>query len=157
MSVQDRTEKSRKKRASKKIIAHDPLSMPDEQHEEEGEETAMEAVKTDDKEETADVPSAEPKSNRAIELGDALVISEVETVRAMLLEALQDGEDLFLDGSEIEQIDGAGLQLLAACILEAERMHVAFKWHSASPTLCSAAEQLGLTKVLQLDGMDKAA
>ncbi len=156
MSAQNKTEKSRKKRTSKKIIAHDPLSMPDEQHEEE-KEAAMEAVKADDKEETADAPAVEPKSGMAIELGDALVISEVETVRAMLLEALQGGEDLFLDGSEIEQIDGAGLQLLAACILEAERMHVAFKWHSASPTLCSAAEQLGLTKVLQLDGMDKAA
>ncbi|GEM_PF-2125332 len=144
MAIQKKTTTTKKKRTPKKVIEHDPLSMPEELHEEEP--VITESIISDSK-----------KNSDAIDLGGSLVISEVEAIRGDLLETLQSGKDLIIDGAEIEQIDGAGLQLLAACILEAERMHVTLKWCGASQTLCSAADQLGLTETLQLNEIGQAA
>jgi len=95
--------------------------------------------------------------SECIDFGSSLVISEVEVFRNDLLNALQNGEDLVLDGGEIQQADGAGLQLLAAFAQEAEKMSVAFKWQAASQVLCEASAQLGLTEILQLNEICQAA
>ncbi|MCF6354556.1 MAG: STAS domain-containing protein [Candidatus Polarisedimenticolaceae bacterium] len=154
MAIQKKTATTKKKRAPKKVIEHDPLSMPEELHEEEP--VIAESITRDSDKVTATPPGSE-KNSDVIDLGGSLVISEVEAIRSGLLEALQSGKDLVIDGAEVEQIDGAGLQLLVACILEAERMHVTFKWCGASPALCCAADQLGLTEALQLDEIARAA
>jgi len=154
MAIQKKTATTNKKRTPKKVIEHDPLSMPEELHEEEP--VIAESIASDSDEVTETPPDSE-KNRGAIDLGGSLVISEVEVIRSDLLEALQSGKDLMIDGAEIEQIDGAGLQLLAACVLEAERMHVTLKWCGASPALCSAADQLGLTETLRLNEIGQAA
>ncbi len=152
MAKQNKTATSKKKRAPKKVIEHDPLSILEEPHNEGG--TTAESA-TSKSEETSE--AASKQSSNAIDLGCSLVISDVEASRCALLEMLQSGSDFIIDGAEIEQIDGAGLQLLATCILEAEKMHVAFKWRGASSALCNAASQLGLTEILQLNDICQAA
>ena len=153
MAKQNKTATSKKKRAPKKVIEHDPLSILEEPHNEGG--TTAESA-TSESEETSEAAASKQSSN-AIDLGCSLVISDVEASRCALLEMLQSGSDFIIDGAEIEQIDGAGLQLLATCILEAEKMHVAFKWRGASSALCNAASQLGLTEILQLNDICQAA
>ncbi len=134
MATRKKVAASRQKKSSpKNVIEHDPLSLSEE-------EQANEVIE----------PSV-------IDLGCSLMISEVESCRNDLLNALQGGQSLILDGSEIEQIDGAGLQLLAAVALEAEKLSVVFKWHGASQILCEAAGQLGLADIIQLNEICQAA
>ncbi len=140
MTTQKKTAATaRKKRTPKKVIEHDPLSMSEEPQEDE-------PVTSE-----PNISSASQGNSTPVDLGGSLVISEVDASRGLLLDALQAGRDLVIDGAEIQQIDGAGLQLLAAFALEAERMHIAFTWSGASAVLCNASDQLGLTKALQLD------
>ncbi len=151
----------KKKRSPKKVIAHDPLSMSDERQEDgatiqSGEEHEMTKPEVMESEAIEDL-SASKKRGNSINLGGSLVISEVDAYRSTLLEALQGDGDLIIDGAEIEQIDGAGLQLLAAFALEAEKMHIAFKWRGASSVLCEASGQLGLAEVLRLNQIGQAA
>ena len=159
MATRKKVVATRKKKSSpKKVIEHDPLSMPDEEIEGEVIQSAQveEKVKKADGEREMN-DSSKVKSDDVVDLGCSLVISEVESCRNNLLEALQGGKALVLDGSEIQQIDGAGLQLLAAFAQEAEKLSVAFKWHGASQVLCDASRRLGLTEVLQLNAVCQAA
>lgn len=140
MATQKKTVAAAKKKCTpKKVIEYDPLSMSEEPQKDEPLTTEPEIL------------PASKDNSASIDLGDSLVISEVDACRALLLNALQAGGDLVIDGAEIQQIDGAGVQLLAAFALEAERMHIAFKWSGSSTALCKASDQLGLTKVLQLN------
>jgi len=138
---------SKKKRTPKKVIEHDPLSATEEVQQDEGNVQADREI--------ADVETKD--AGNVIELGSSLVISDVEAYHATLLAALQKGSDLVVDGGDIQQIDGAGLQLLAAFALEAKRMCIVFKWQAASPVLCEGSEQLGLSDALQLKDICKAA
>jgi len=152
---------TKKKRSPRKVIAHDPLSMSDEKQEDEAtiqsvNEQEMTEPEVMESEAIKDL-SVSKKSGNSIDLGGSLVISEVEAYRSALLEALQGDSDIVIDGAEIEQIDGAGLQLLAAFALEAEKMHIAFKWCGASLVLCEASGQLGLAEVLRLNQICQAA
>ena len=134
------------------MIEHDPFSMS----EEDGSTDSVQAEKVESdsvdvaskKKATSPVPEEE---NACIDLGSSLIINEVETYRNTLLDALQAGSDLVLDGGEIQQIDGAGLQLLAAFAKEAEKTGVPCRWHAVSQVLCEAANRLDLSATLQLD------
>jgi len=155
MATRKKTAASSKKKSSpKKVIEHDPLSLPDEEPET---EQVKAETQSDEGENKTKKESTATESNDIIDLGDSLIISEVESCRNILLDALQGGKDLILDGSEIEQIDGAGLQLLAAVALDAEKMSVTLKWHGASQVLCEASGKLGLIDVMQLNEICQAA
>jgi len=161
MATQKQTTITKKKGRAKKVIVHDPLSMADEKQEGEAtmqsaEEPEMTKPKAMESEATEGL-SVTKKSGNSIDLGGSLVINEVEAYRNVLLGALQGDGDLIIDGTEIEQIDGAGLQLLAAFALEAEKMQIMFKWCGASSVLCEASAQLGLAEVLRLNQICQAA
>ena len=55
-----------------------------------------------------------------------------------------------LDGSAVERVDTAALQLLTLFRREALSRGCAVSWRGASITLCEAAETLGLVKALDL-------
>jgi len=144
---------SNKKSTPKQVIEHDPFSMSEEETDvasSEQTEHVMEEIAAVSDEVTEDSP-APSEVSACIDLTGSLIINEVEIHRNTLINALQEGGDLMLDGGEIEQIDGAGLQLLAAFAKEAEKTGISYKWNSVSPVLCEAAKQLGLTEVLQLN------
>lgn len=86
-----------------------------------------------------------------IDLGDVLVVSNVLEWQQKN-PCIFDGTDtLTLDGGKIEQIDGTGLQLIAAIVKEAGRRGMRVAWTGASQTLCAGAAQLGLAGMLCLD------
>jgi len=164
MATRKKTAVSSKKKSSpKKVIEHDPFSMSGEEQEDEVVESPQiieektEAEQKSKNDVKAEIPPVAKEVSRCIDFGGSLVISEVEIFRNDLLNALQGGEDLVLDGGEIQQVDGAGLQLLAAFAQETEKMSVAFKWQAASQVLCEASAQLGLTEILQLNEICQAA
>jgi len=152
---------SNKKRSVKKVIEHDPLSMAEEAPVDEDTQPPSEQAlsKPEDLADEAESEGllASKSCEDCINLGGSLVISEVEAWRTNLFTALQKGSDLVIDGGEIQQVDGAGMQLLAAFVLEAKRMHITFTWQGASPELCEASNQLGLTSLLQLNELCQAA
>ncbi len=58
-----------------------------------------------------------------------------------------------LDGSMLQHIDTAGIQLLCALMRTAEQRGVEVTWSAASPALISHAQLLGVEHVIRLDGV----
>jgi ABC-type transporter Mla MlaB component len=85
------------------------------------------------------------------ELDDCMDI----TVAAMTYERMNDllnhHKAIKLDGTKIERIDGAGLQLLVAFFKTAETLHISIEWQGYSNLLKKSANLLGLTGELALE------
>ncbi len=64
---------------------------------------------------------------------------------------LNEQKSIILNGADIERVDGAGLQLLAAFFKSAEFLQISVQWQGASDTLKYGAKISGLTGVLALD------
>ncbi|WP_036231965.1 STAS domain-containing protein [Marinobacterium litorale] len=86
----------------------------------------------------------------SIELPSELCISEVESLKLQLLEALSQAEDVDLDGAGVERIDTAGIQLLVALSKLVETQGGCMQWRQASSTLVEAASELGAGDQLNL-------
>jgi len=102
------------------------------------------------------VVAAKRKSSAAPEcfsLGESIVISNVQEWHEKMLAAISGQDDLVLDGSKIEQIDGTGLQLLVALMKEGAANKTNITWKAASDTLHQNAAQLGVVEALGLDGL----
>ncbi len=103
---------------------------------------------------SAPAPVEEPAPGVAedavLRLDSCLTVAEVGELGGQLLGVFDGGSDLALDGSGIEQIDGAGVQLLAALMKEAALQQVSVSWTGSSPELREAAAQLGLSELLHL-------
>ncbi len=79
-----------------------------------------------------------------------LDIAAVQDFHGTLRAALDGAEGLTLDGSAIERIDTAGLQLLAACCQEATDRQIPLHWQGTTDVLHEAATRLDLQRLLQL-------
>lgn len=85
-------------------------------------------------------------------LEDALTIADVGHWHARLLAVARPGTSLVIDASGLEQVDGAGAQLLVALFLDGERRGYDVLLRGCSPALREAAARLGLSTLLRLDG-----
>jgi anti-anti-sigma regulatory factor len=90
-------------------------------------------------------------------LPPTLTISEVGELYALLQAALQGAEPIALDGSSVESVDGAGLQLLAGFVKSADEASLPVSWCGASERLRQAAAIVGLDNVLHLDAAASAS
>ncbi len=95
-------------------------------------------------------------ANSVLDLGDVLVIADVLEWHQKIIAVFESGGEISIDGGRIEQIDGAGLQLLVAVIKEAVAKKVKVVWKDVSDTLYNAAAQLGLSGILLLDESTEA-
>lgn len=97
----------------------------------------------------------EPEYKGVVELGAVFTKRDADAWRTRLLEALNtEKECLALDGSDIESIDGVGLQLLASLMLEATEVSKVIVWKGVSNELVNSARLLGLSDVLGFDSAD---
>ncbi len=85
-----------------------------------------------------------------IQCPPTLDIAAVADFHRQLCEALDAGTALELRAAELERIDTAGLQLLAACCLDAASRNIPVQWVETSGALHEAAARLALADVLQL-------
>lgn len=100
---------------------------------------------------------SKPKAaSNIFSLGESVVISEAMEWREKMSAAISAQDEVVLDGSEIERIDGTGLQLLVSVMKEAVSTNTAITWKSASDVLLESAAQLGLTEILGLDKLSGA-
>lgn len=91
------------------------------------------------------------QANHRVALGTMLEVSMAAELYGRLAEALAEGvKAIELDGSELERVDGAGLQLLLAFMQEAERQQVDCSWAESPAMLVDAARLLGMDSALKL-------
>lgn len=87
---------------------------------------------------------------RVLHLPATLGIAQVAELRLQFEQALDSGRALAIEAAAIEQLDGAGLQLLLAFHRAATEAGRAPDWREPSPRLRDAAALLGLDGALCL-------
>ncbi len=103
-------------------------------------------------EQSADEPAATPEeAGDKVVLPGSITIMDVGELRAPLLQHLEGDVPLQIDGSEVESIEGAGVQLLAAFFKTANEKGIELSWVGASDSLRTAARQVGLDGYFKLD------
>ena len=88
---------------------------------------------------------------RELDLEESLTIADVSDVYRQAAEVFGGSRRIRLKADALEQVDGAGIQLLAAIMREATAQHVEIGWSGVSEALRGAAAQLGLEAVLHFD------
>jgi len=104
--------------------------------------------------ETAAPPSpvpAAPASGR-ISLGAACTIHEAQALRAHMLEQAALPGPHEIDGTEVQHIDTAGVQLMLAFALDSLERGIPYRWKGRSPALEEAIRVLGVGALLESPG-----
>ncbi len=83
-------------------------------------------------------------SSQSVVLDESLEISDAGALLEQLQAAAETNSSLVIDGSQIQVIDTAILQLLVALFRHAERRGTRITWQQPSDTLCQTAALLGL-------------
>jgi len=133
------------------VMSHDPLadlegsaSPVDGQEPEVAQEPGEAPVQPD-------VATVDGGGDEPLCLPSSLTVADVGEWHAQVVAQLQSAGALTIDGTDVEMIDGAGLQLLAALFKEASTGRCTIAWKDASEVLVNGAGQLGLSAVLKLD------
>jgi len=119
---------------NKPLVSHDPLA-------DLGIEEAPAPV-------GADAPDTE---NSVLQFEASLTISDVGDFYEVCHQALENTGPFVLDGEAIEVIDGAGLQMIGACVKEAIEQGREVRWQATSAALVRAAQVMGLDEILGLE------
>lgn len=136
------------------VMSHDPLADLDESVTGEVVQVPEEAVEANA---AAAEASAQGGDKGRLVLESSLTIADVGEYHGVMSSYLEGGEPLTIDGSRVDAVDGAGLQLLSAFVKELIQKGTGVTWDGASETLLRAAQHMGVSSTLQLDQMDEAA
>ncbi|MFC1684333.1 lipid asymmetry maintenance protein MlaB [Pseudomonadota bacterium] len=95
-------------------------------------------------------PNNDATESNSFDLGESLTIMEVADIHQKLIELLDKGEAVALTANDVENIDGAGLQLLAAFVKDAGVRNLKVCWGEVSEMVREAAGEVGLVDALGL-------
>ena len=95
--------------------------------------------------------------DRVLVLGSNLTLSKLELLHECMLERSLHNGPVEIDGSNVEAIDTASIQLLSAFVNYAYSWINGLIWMSPSTALIEAAELLGLADFLGLNAPEQAA
>lgn len=90
-------------------------------------------------------------SNDNLHLDTHLELDMLPGLVQRIREPLTQGSPLVLDGSAVQSVDGAAVQLLLAAVRAAKQENIPCKWRQPSSSLRKAAALLGLTDELLLE------
>lgn len=82
-------------------------------------------------------------------LGVSCTIHEAQALRAQLLAEAAHPGPYEIDGSGVQQIDTAGLQLVVAFALDCLERGISYAWKGRSPALDDAIRVLGVAALLE--------
>jgi anti-anti-sigma regulatory factor len=159
-TVKKKTATRKKKVVStikKEVIGHDPFAVIDEAAEFHESANNQEAVVMSEQDEPVkEVETESAVTVTDVELGHNLTIADAESRKIELSHIITDCLPIRLNAEDVEQVDGAGLQLLAVFFKDAQKHGIDVSWGKVSPVLLQAVNMLGLSEVLkmQADGMD---
>lgn len=86
-----------------------------------------------------------------INLGDNLTIQEVEQYLNSTRSTFDNGMKIVIDTSELQRIDGAGVQLLCAIYKEAANKNITLEWINTNDKLMTAVKSMGLAEIVKLE------
>lgn len=81
----------------------------------------------------------------SITFDDTLDITLAASYHEQLNQLLNQYKTITLNAENVERIDGAGLQLLAAFMKSAASLHISVEWQACSELVKKQANLLGLT------------
>ncbi|GIX36213.1 MAG: hypothetical protein KatS3mg126_1992 [Lysobacteraceae bacterium] len=85
-----------------------------------------------------------------LDLGKDLGIERAEELKQQLLEQVESGRSVVLDGASVERVHGAAMQLLAAFFREREAAGRKTRIDAPSSALSEAARVMALSGILGL-------
>ena len=91
-----------------------------------------------------------PRSPGVFTLSAECTIAESAPLQADLTRLLDKDAPVTLDAKELQRVDTAGMQVIAAFIRERTANGRQVEWRNTPPTLLSAARLLGLSSLLGL-------
>ena len=94
-------------------------------------------------------PKAKAPRQSRIVLDDRLTIVQAADLHRMLVKRLAEGRQLVVDGTRVEEIDTAILQLLCSLWRTGAERGVACTWHGVSQALRRTAALVGVAEMLQ--------
>ena len=93
----------------------------------------------------ADAAEVESMADQSVvDLGTSLTIMDAGEMHQRLVGLCDAGGKVELIAGTVDQVDGAGVQLLAAFVKEATQLQVEIEWKSISDALVEAVDTLGL-------------
>lgn len=97
------------------------------------------------------VAASAPAAGRIV-LGVSCTIHEAQALRAQLLAQAALPGPYEIDGSAVQQIDTAGVQLVVAFALDCLERAISYSWKGRSPVLEEAIRVLGVGALLESPG-----
>jgi phospholipid transport system transporter-binding protein len=97
-------------------------------------------------------PAANPLASGKVVLGASCTIHEAPALRSHLIAQASHPGPYELDGSAVQQIDTAGVQLVVAFALDCLEKGVHYTWTGRSPQLEEAIRTLGVSALLESPG-----
>lgn len=77
-------------------------------------------------------------------------ISKSQSLKNDMLMLVNDNDEIDIDGSSVERIDGSALQLICALFFYAEQNNLIINWIEPSDALIRSSKILGVNKILEL-------
>ena len=96
-----------------------------------------------------------PRPSRIV-LDDRLTIVQAADLHRLLVKRLAEGRQLVVDGTRVEEIDTAILQLLTSLWRTGAQRGIACTWHGASQALRRTAALVGVAEMLQFPNTEPA-
>lgn len=87
-------------------------------------------------------------SGNLIKLNENLTVKEVSGFNNSNKTIFDAGVNLSIDVSDLQRIDGAGIQLLCAIVKEANEKNISISWKGESQSLQDAIVQFGLVEIM---------
>jgi phospholipid transport system transporter-binding protein len=97
------------------------------------------------------VPAVSPPSGH-VDLGVSCTLHEAAALRSACLAALDSKDPPALDGSRVERVDTAGLQVLVGFTIDCIERSLHFTWAGRSEALVRGIRLLGLEALLESPG-----
>ena len=97
---------------------------------------------------TAEVAGGTPVNGRIV-LGASCTIQDARALREQMLAQAAHAGPFEIDGSAVQQIDTAGVQLVVAFALDCLERNVPYVWKGRSPALDDAIRVLGVGALLE--------
>lgn len=98
-----------------------------------------------------DAPDGAPRA-LALDLGSSCTLTEVAALRAACIAALDSKDPPVIDGTRVERVDAAGVQVLVGFTIDCMERSVNFSWTGRSPQLAHAIHLLGVDALLESPG-----
>ena len=87
-----------------------------------------------------------------IDLGSSCTLKEVAALRTACIAALDCKDPPAIDGTRVERVDAAGVQVLVGFTIDCMERSVNFSWVGRSPQLAHAIHLLGVDALLESPG-----